>query len=192
LAREALWYIIRLAGQAPFRFRPLSSNVRPHRMTTEALLRVLLSINFPEKYWALCDRYSSSPTVVYSGQKTEVLAFFRALNVEPRYDARDRSYAVESEKIGGVEWTALFAKQRSSQELILSGVGPNGSVGSNFAVLAFEAKRLEEPSFSRSPFSGLPPYPRPQVANAAALEGLVQEFVLLVREIKAALRAGAA
>jgi hypothetical protein len=29
LAREALAVIIRLAGQAPFRFRPLSSNVRP-------------------------------------------------------------------------------------------------------------------------------------------------------------------
>ncbi len=30
LAREALWSIVRLAGQAPFRLRPLSSNVRPH------------------------------------------------------------------------------------------------------------------------------------------------------------------
>ncbi len=29
LAREALWYIIRLAGQAPYRRAPLSSNVRP-------------------------------------------------------------------------------------------------------------------------------------------------------------------
>jgi GNAT superfamily N-acetyltransferase len=29
LAREALWFIIRLAGQAPYRRSPLSSNVRP-------------------------------------------------------------------------------------------------------------------------------------------------------------------
>jgi hypothetical protein len=31
LARATLWSIIRRAGQAPRRFRPLSSNVRPHR-----------------------------------------------------------------------------------------------------------------------------------------------------------------
>ena len=31
LAREALWSIVRLAGQAPFRQRPLSSNVRPRK-----------------------------------------------------------------------------------------------------------------------------------------------------------------
>ena len=30
LAREALWSIVHLAGQVPFRRRPLSSNVRPH------------------------------------------------------------------------------------------------------------------------------------------------------------------
>jgi penicillin-insensitive murein DD-endopeptidase len=30
LAREALWSIVRLAGQAPYRLRPLSSNVRAH------------------------------------------------------------------------------------------------------------------------------------------------------------------
>ena len=29
MAREALWSIVRLAGQAPSRLRPLSSNVRP-------------------------------------------------------------------------------------------------------------------------------------------------------------------
>lgn len=35
MAREALAVIIRFAGQAPCRFRPLSSNVRPHAMTCE-------------------------------------------------------------------------------------------------------------------------------------------------------------
>ena len=30
LAREALWSIVRLAGQAPYRRSPLSSNVRAH------------------------------------------------------------------------------------------------------------------------------------------------------------------
>ena len=37
LAREALWYIIRLAGQAPRRRSPLSSNVRQHTETTMVL-----------------------------------------------------------------------------------------------------------------------------------------------------------
>ncbi len=161
-------------------------------MTTEDLLRILLSIDFPEKYWSLCDRYSSSAASAYNGQKAEVLAFFRALDVESRYDARDRSYVLETEKIGPIEWSALFAKQRAAQELMISGVGPNGRVGSNFAVLAYEAMRLADPSFSRSPFSGPPPYPRPQVVNAAALEGLIRDFVTLVRQIKAALRASAA
>ena len=158
-------------------------------MTTDDFLRVLLSIDFPEKYWSLCDRYSSSPTNTYTGQKAEVLAAFRALGIEPRYDGRDRSYVVEAEKIDEIEWSALFAKQRHSQELMISGVGPSGRVGSNFATLAYDAKLLSDPGFSRSPFSGPRPYPRPQVADAAALVGLVQEFVVLVHEIKAALRA---
>ncbi|WOB06890.1 hypothetical protein [Piscinibacter gummiphilus] len=161
-------------------------------MTTEDFLRVLLAIDFPEKYWSLCDRYSSSPTTTYNGQKAEVLSAFESLGVKPRYDGRDRSYAIETEKIGEVEWGALFAKQRHGQELMISGVGPNGRVGSNFASLAYDAKRLSDPGFSRSPFSGPPPYPRPQVADSAALAGLVREFVALVHEIKAALRARAA
>ena len=161
-------------------------------MTTEDLLRALLSIDFSEKYWALCERYSSNATSAYSGQKAEILAFFRALGTEPRYEARDRSYVVEVETIGEMEWHALFAKQRSGQELMIAGIGPIGRVGSNFAVLAYEAKRLADANFSRSPFSGPTPYPRPQVASAAALEGLINEFVLLVREIKATLRASAA
>jgi hypothetical protein len=161
-------------------------------MATEHLLRILLSIDFPEKYWDLCDRHSSSAENAYSGQKAEIVSLFRALNVEPRYDARDRSYVIETEKIGKVEWSALFAKQRAAQELMIAGVGPSGRIGSNFAVLAYEAKRLADPSFTRSPFSGPPPYPRPQVANAVALESLIQEFVMLVRQIKVALRASAA
>jgi len=161
-------------------------------MTTEDLLRTLLTIGFPEKYWELCERYSSAATSSYAGQKAEVLALFRALEVEPRYDARDRSYELPAEKIGELEWTATFAKQRTSQEFLISGVGPNVRVGSNFAVLAYEAKRLASPTFSRSPFSGPPPYPRPQAADSAALAGLIREFVALAQDINAALRASAA
>jgi hypothetical protein len=40
LAREALAVIIRFAGQAPFRFRPLSSNVRPHNPSERTLLLI--------------------------------------------------------------------------------------------------------------------------------------------------------
>lgn len=131
-------------------------------MTSEAFLKILVSIDFSEKYWALCDRYSSDFTNLYNGQKTDVLAAFRALNIEARYDGRDRPYAFEVGKIGEIEWSALFVKQRYSQELMISGLGPDGRLGSNLAVLAYEAKRVADTSFSRSPFSGPAPYPRPQ------------------------------
>ena len=41
MAREALTVIIRLAGQAPFRLRPLSSNVRQHQGTPLVLANAL-------------------------------------------------------------------------------------------------------------------------------------------------------
>ena len=117
-----------------------------------------------------------------------MLAASEAFGIAARYNSRDRSYEVEAETIGSVQWSALFAKQRSGPEFMISGVGAEGRVGSNFAVLAYEAKRLEDPSFTRSPFSGPPPYPRPAVSNSVQLAALLQEFIGLVKEIKGSLR----
>lgn len=44
MAREALWSIVRLAGQAPFRFRPLSSHVRSFKRLLALLLRLPLHV----------------------------------------------------------------------------------------------------------------------------------------------------
>jgi hypothetical protein len=157
-------------------------------MTTEDFLHVLAALDFPAKYWALCERFPSVPGSSFAGTKQEVLAAFQAAGVAARYDSRDRSYEVEAETIDFVQWSALFAKQRSGPEFMISGVGPEGRVGSNFAVLAYDAKRMEDPTFMRSPFSGPPPYPRPAVSNSVQLSALLQEFIGLVREIKGALR----
>jgi len=157
-------------------------------MTQQEFLRLLLSIDFPAKYWALCDRYPRNPQSSYRGQKAEVIAAFEELDAKPRYDSRDRSYEVETEVIAGLEWSALFVIQRSGPELMMSAAGPSGTIGSNFAVLAYDAKVLEAPTFSRSPFSGAAPYPRPDVASPDALRSLIRDFILLVREIKAVLQ----
>jgi hypothetical protein len=158
-------------------------------MTNEEFLRLLAALEFPVKYWALCERFPLVQGSSFSGTKQEVLSAFQAAGVAARYDSRDRSYEVEAETIGSVKWSALFAKQRSGPDFMMTGVGPEGRIGSNFAVLAYEAKLLEDPSFTRSPFSGSPPYPRPAVSNSAHLAKLLQEFLGLVTEIKGSLRA---
>jgi hypothetical protein len=72
---------------------------------------------------------------------------------------------------------------------MFAGESPDGAIGSNFAVLAYDAKRLADPTFARSAFSGPPPYPRPDHnGNPAALKAIVKKFVRLVRDVKAALR----
>lgn len=157
-------------------------------MTHEDLLRLLVQSEFPSKYWAWCDRHPLRPGSLYEGLKEDVLAAFRGLGIEPKYDRRDRSYVIEPETIDSTLWEALFVKQRSGLEFMFSGTGPSGRVGSNLAVLAYDAKRLEDPAFSRSPFSGPPPYPKPSAASREELETILGEFVDLVHELKHALR----
>ena len=72
---------------------------------------------------------------------------------------------------------------------MMIGESKDGVVGSNFAVLAYEAKPLANPTFERSPFKGPPPYPRPiHNGKATALREIVKRHVFLVRSIKDALR----
>ena len=156
-------------------------------MLNDAFLCLLATLDFPDKYWALCDRFPLVPGSSFAASKKEILAAFEAAGTSIRYDSRDRSFEIESEKIGAIEWKALFVKQRGGLELMISGLGPEGYIGSNFAVLAYEGKRKEDTGFVRSPFSGPPPYPRPSASNPVQLAALVQEFVGLVKEIKAAL-----
>jgi hypothetical protein len=160
-------------------------------MTQIEFFSLLNSVDFPRRYWELCDRYPLRPDEIgRAGKKDDVLAAFARAGVAPRYDPRDRSFRVEDEQIGDMVWSGLFVKQRSGGlELMISAVSASAKLGSNFARLAYEPKFLVDPSFTRSPFTGPPPYPRPaHNGDAAALAGIVTEFVALVRLIKDAVR----
>jgi hypothetical protein len=160
-------------------------------MTESEFLFLLNSIDFPSRYWELCDRFPIEPAIVgHSGRKEDILAAFQEMGITPRYDSRDRSFVCEEEKIGEFNWSGVFCKQRNGLELLFGGVQNDARIGSNFAVLAYDAKKLTDVTFERSPFSGPPPYPRPNHnGDANALRAIVKEFVVLVRQIKEAIRA---
>jgi hypothetical protein len=83
-----------------------------------------------------------------------------------------------------------FANRATDSNCYFDGQAKNARVGSNFAVLAYDAKRLADPSFERHRFAGPPPYPRPDHnGDPDALKAIVKEFVVLVCEIKEAIRA---
>lgn len=159
-------------------------------MTESEFLSLLNSIEFPRRYWDLCTRFPVEPSVTgQAGRKEDIIAAFREMGITPRYDSRDRSFECEQEKIGDLVWSGVFCKQRNGLELLFAGKGDHGYVGSNFAVLAYNAKKLADPTFERNPFSGPPPYPRPDHnGDPAHLKTIVHEFVLLVRLIKNNLR----
>ena len=159
-------------------------------MTKPELLRLLNAIEFPRRYWELCDRFPIRPVSVgQAGRKEDILQAFQDLGIKPCYDSRDRSFSCEKEQIGSSVWWGVFCKQRSGVELLFCGKFENTPIGSNFAVLSYDARRLADSSFERSQFSDPPPYPRPNHnGDPAALKAIVKEFVFLVRMIKDAIR----
>jgi hypothetical protein len=159
-------------------------------MTEPEFLSLLNTIEFPRLYWELCDRFPLKPTIVgFSGRKEDILAAFQEMGVTPQYDSRDRSFVCEEEQIGDVVWSGVFCKQRHGLELLIGGESPEVRLGSNFAVLAYDAKRVADPTFERNAFSGPSPYPRPDHnGDPATLKAIVREFVVLVRIIKEAIR----
>ena len=159
-------------------------------MTETDFLWLLNGLDFPQRYWGLCERFPVGLTGQANlGRKEDILAAFAEVGVEPRYDSRDRSFAFEEERIGDFTWSGIFAKRRSGVELMIGGESKGARLGSNFAVLAYEARRLADPTFSRDPFHGPAPYPRPDSnGDPAALREIVKRHVSLVRSIKDALR----
>jgi hypothetical protein len=160
-------------------------------MTERAFLSLLNRIDFPRRYWEVCDRIRFGTSGQANlGRKEDILAAFAEAGVKARYDSRDRSFKFEEEVIGDLTWSGLFVKQRHGVELMISGTSTDARVGSNFAVLAYNAKRLADPAFERSPFGGgPPPYPRPDPGgDAAAMREVVKQHVDLVRMIKDELR----
>lgn len=158
-------------------------------MTDNEFLSLLNEIGFPDRYWSLCERFPVDLSIKgKAGTKKDIVAAFREVDVIPECPEAN-AYFCEREVIGGMEWSATFCKQRSGLELMIDGESKDGCVGSNFAVLAYEAKQLADPLFKRDPFKGPPPYPRPDHnGDAAALKEIIKEFVLIVRSIKSAIR----
>jgi hypothetical protein len=159
-------------------------------MTETDFLSLLNGIGFPERYWELCARFPVRPTGQANlGRKEDIFAAFAEVGVRPRYDSRDRSFEFEEERIGDFTWSGVFVKQRDGIELMIGGESKGARLGSNFAVLAYEARRLADPTFARDPCTGPAPYPRPAYnGEPAALREIVKEHLSLVRSIKDALR----
>lgn len=164
-------------------------------MTETDFLSLLNRIDFPRLYWELCDRIRLGPGGQANlGCKEHILAAFAEAGVKARYDSRDRSFEFEDERIGDFTWSGIFVKQRHGVELMISGTSDSARLGSNFAVLAYDAKRLADPGFERSPFGGgPPPYPRPDPGgNPAAMREVITQHVQLVQMIKDELRRASA
>lgn len=160
-------------------------------MLPHEFLSLLNTIEFPRRYWELCDRFPIDPSVVgHTGRKEDILAAFAEMGVTPKYLSKYRAFECEEEQIADFLWRGVFTQQRHGLELSFGG-GANGKgVGSNFAVMAYDAKQLADPSFKRDQFTGPPPYPRPNHnGDTEALKTIVKEFVVLVRAIKDAIRA---
>jgi hypothetical protein len=160
-------------------------------MNNEIFLHKLNSINFSERYWALCERYPLVWSDNYGkGTKKDVLIALEEAGAKVVYHSVDRSYEIEPELIADYLWSGLFVKQKSGGlELVVSGKRESERVGSNFAVLAYDAKQASDPNFERSSFGGPPPYPRPFYnGDPVLLKSIAKEFVFLYREIKIALK----
>jgi hypothetical protein len=163
------------------------------QMTQANLIAILSLTRFPEAYWSLCDRH---PTLLSANpsrpmKKQELISAFDSAGTKPRYDARDRSLTLDLGKLDNRAWEGVFSAQRSGfLELALFGKGEHDTIGSNFAVLAYDAKRHADPNFSRDRFNGPPPYPRPaHNGQVHQLVEIVRGFLELLGDAKAALEA---
>jgi hypothetical protein len=159
-------------------------------MIDQEFLSLLNAIDFPRRYWELCDRFPIDPSVAgHTGRKEDILAAFAEMGVTPKYTSKFRTFECEEEQIGDFLWRGVFTQQRHGLELSFGGESNGVPVGSNFAVMAYNAKQMADPSYKRDPFSGPPPYPRPNHNGVPeALKAIVKEFVILVRAIKDAIR----
>jgi hypothetical protein len=157
-------------------------------MTEPEFLALLNSIDFPRLYWELCDRFPVRAGTDSRGRKEDVVTAFREIGIIPRCDRQ--TFTIEEENIGDFVWSGVFVMQRHGLDLRFEGAAGSQYLGSNFAVLAYDAKKLADPAFERDRFCGPPPYPRPDHnGDPAALKEIVKQFVELVRLIKNKLRA---
>ena len=159
-------------------------------MTDLEFLSLLNTVEFPRLYWELCNRF---PTGVGParppGWKEAIMVAFQEMGVNATYEYSERYFICEEEKISGFIWHGSLFMQRYDVELIFSGQSQSTHLGTNLAVLAYDARTMVDPTFKRDRFAGPPLYPRPAYnGNLDDLSGIVREFVSLVRLIKDAIR----
>jgi hypothetical protein len=125
----------------------------------------------------------------YQGRKGDILEALAGMGIKPAYDKRDRSMTFEDETIAGVRWSALIVRQNSIIECMFAGKAGGRLVGSNFAVLAYEARQAADPTFKRESFKAPARYPRPHHRGSPDnLKEIVVQEVALVRLIKDEIR----
>lgn len=162
-------------------------------MTGEDLLDALNSVAFADRYWELCDRHPLAlghGPVSRSFTKRELADALQQAGLQGAYDSRDRTFSIDLGNLCGRRWTGVFAaSRRGSVELMIDGSADDGTIGSNFAVLAYAAKQRADPSFSRDSFGkGPPPYPRPEHnGDLASLQGIAAGFVELLELARTAI-----
>jgi hypothetical protein len=160
-------------------------------MTKQEFLCLLNSVEFPRLYWEMVDKFPlravSRPDHRWKDAIAEACS---EMGIVPKYDPEDRLFTFEEEQIGDFIWDGAIRKTRKSGiDLFFSGRSRDSHLGSDFPVLAYDAKKFADPTFTRNPSAGLLPYPRiPDNHDSAELKEIVKEAVALVRLIKDAIR----
>src|SRR5262245_29305273 len=99
-------------------------------MSDQELLSLLNTIDFPRRYWELCDRFPLDPSVVgHTGRKKDILAAFAEMGITPKYTSKFRTFECEEEQIGGYVWRGVFIQQRHGLELSFWGRSNGAGAG---------------------------------------------------------------
>lgn len=157
-------------------------------MTESELLAILWKMKFPQRYYKLCKTLPGDPEIKKpKGSKKDILEVCKSLDAAIISDRHDRSYVLERDVIGDLAWEGLLAIHGGGYvELFFGGKTEEGrkwSVGSNFAVLSNLTMKTKHPDHEHEP-----PFPRPHYDNPEQLKKIVKEFILIIRDIKKALR----
>lgn len=161
----------------------LEPAVVARRAATSPLLHALAELEFPLRYYALCERHPLDVENRYRATRSDVEAVLGRLGESATYDKRDRSFS-STEEIGEGEVQLVFVAQSrgSSAELLIAHSEPAGTDGSNFAGLA---RRITELEGGEVPH---PPYPRPELSSPESLAEVLTFGFRILHDVAEALR----
>jgi hypothetical protein len=152
-------------------------------------LALLNEIDFPDRYWNVVESFKCTETLERKNNREEIGRAFLELGLVETSYVSHGGFVTPSIVIGGIPTDGMLSN-RSGLEMIFSGMtGEVHHFGGGFANLAYKAKQLADPSYSRSPFDGPKPYPRPGYqAEFCALVEVVRYFSDEVKRMQDALR----